>query len=248
MSQSRLAMVTGGAGGIGSDICRRLAAAGHHVVVADLSLEACESLAQELGGTGLVLDVSDPEAVTAAIAKTSGNRGPVEICVNCVGWDEAKPFLETDEAFSAKVLDINLAGPIRVIRDVLPGMIDAGWGRIVNIASDAGRVGSSLESVYSAAKGGMIAFSKTMAREFARYAITVNTVCPGPTDTALLSGMIDDSETFGRVISAITKSVPLRRLGKPDDFGPAVAFLCSEEAGFITGQTLSVSGGLTMAG
>ena len=173
--------------------------------------------------------------------------GPVEVLVNNAGGDELRPFLETDEAFWAWVVELNFKGQLRVTREVLPGMVERGYGRVVNIASDAGRVGSSLEAVYSGAKGGVIAFTKALAREVARSGVTVNAVCPGPTDTPLLRGMADDDEAGGRLIDSLTRAVPMRRLGEPGDVAAAVAFLASEEAGFITGQTLSVSGGLTMA-
>lgn len=243
----RVAFVTGGAGGIGAAICRQLAAAGHRVAVADLSVERAGELAKEIDGLGVALDVTSAPSVAAAVAGVAESIGPVEVCVNCAGWDELRPFLETDEAFQSKVIEINLGGPLRVTRAVLPSMVERSFGRIVNIGSDAGRVGSSLESVYSGAKGGVIAFTKTVAREFARYGITANTVCPGPTDTPLLSEIVKASTDADRVIASMTKAVPMRRLGTPDDIAPAVAFLASDEAAFVTGQTLSVSGGLTMA-
>ena len=243
----RVALVTGGAGGIGAAICARLAEAGQQVAVADLDLDRARSVANEVGGIAVELDVTDPASVAAAVAGTVEALGPVEVCVSCAGWDELRPFLDTDEAFQAKVLEINLAGPIRVTRAVLPHMVAGSWGRIVTIASDAGRVGSSLESVYSGAKGGVIAFTKTIAREFARHGITANAVCPGPTDTPLLGAITAASTDAERVITGMTRAVPMRRLGQPDDIAPAVAFLASETAGYVTGQTLSVSGGLTMA-
>ncbi len=242
----RVALVTGGAGGIGSAICRALAEAGHRVVVADLSTAAAEGVAKELGGIGVELDVTRPESVQSAVATIGDSLGPVDVCVNCAGWDELRPFLETDDAFSRKVLEINLSGAIRVTRAVLGGMVERRWGRLVNVASDAGRVGSSLESVYSAAKGGLIAFTKTIAREVARSGVTANAICPGPTETPLLSKIIEANEDADRVIAAMTRAVPMRRLGQPEDIAPAVAFLVSDGASFITGQTLSVSGGLTM--
>lgn len=244
---ARGAIVTGGGGGIGAEICRQLSAAGHRVAVADLSGARASQVAAEIDGIGIEMDITRPESVTAAVAGASGALGGIEICVNCAGWDELRPFLEVDEAFQTKTIEINLAGPIRVTRAVLPAMVSRGHGRIISIASDAGRVGSSLEAVYSAAKGGVIAFTKTIAREFARYGITANAVCPGPTDTPLLEGIVAASSDASKVIAAMTKAVPLRRLGRPEDVAPAVAFLASDEAGYVTGQTLSVSGGLTMA-
>lgn len=245
----RVALVAGGGGGIGGAICRALARDGCRVAVADLAGESARQVADSLGGVavGVDLDVRDPASVGAAVATTEGELGPVDVLVNCVGWDELRPFLESDEAFVQKVLDINLTGPIRLTRAVLGGMVERKWGRVVNIASDAGRVGSSLESVYSGAKGGLIAFTKTIAREVARSGVTANAVCPGPTDTPMLAGILEAGADAERVITAMTKAVPMRRLGNPDDVAPAVAFLASEAAGYITGQTLSVSGGLTMA-
>ena len=247
MARANTAFVTGGAGGIGAAIAAALAADGLQVGVADLDAEAAARVAAGIGGCGLDLDVTDPASVDAAVAEVTQRLGPVEVLVNCAGWDELKPFVDTDEAFSARVIEINLSGPIRVTRAVLPGMIERGSGRLVHVASDAGRVGSSLESIYSAAKGGLIAFSKTIAREVARHAITSNAVCPGPTDTPLLAGIAQASPDGERVIASMTRAVPMRRLGRPGDVAAAVAFLASGEAGYITGQTLSVSGGLTMA-
>lgn len=245
-SGRRVAFVTGGAGGIGTAVCRQLAADGRVVAVADLSREAAEEVAAGIGGIGVPLDVTDPGSVADAVAETTERLGAPEIVVNVAGWDELKPFLDTDEEFTRKVLEINLHGPIRVLRATLPAMVEARFGRIVNIASDAGRVGSSLESVYSGAKAGVIGFTKTIAREFAKHGITANTVCPGPTDTPLLR-QITAGERAGSIIASMTKAVPMRRMGTPDDVAPAVVFLASEAAGYITGQTLSASGGLTMS-
>jgi 2-hydroxycyclohexanecarboxyl-CoA dehydrogenase len=247
MSGARVALVTGGAGGIGSAICRALAEAGHRVAVADLDEGAGAPLAKEIGGVSIALDVTDARSVGQAVSGVRDVLGAVEVCVSCAGWDELRPFVETDEAFTERVLAINLAGPIRVARAMLPAMIEARWGRLIHIASDAGRVGSSLEAVYSGAKGGLIAFTKTIAREVARHGITANSVCPGPTETPFLDSIIHAGADGERVIQAMTRGIPLRRLGRPQDVAPAVAFLASEAAGYITGQTLSVSGGLTMA-
>lgn len=243
----RVAFVTGGGGGIGGAICDRLARDGHHVVVADLAGEAAAKVADRCGGTPLQLDVADPASCEEAMQGVADSTGPVEILVNCAGWDELMPFVDTDEAFQRRVLEINLGGPIRLTRLVLPAMIERRWGRIVNIASDAGRVGSSLEAIYSAAKGGLIAFTKTVAREVARHGITANAVCPGPTDTPLVAGIVAASPDGDRVIASMTKAVPMRRMGQPTDIAPAVSYFASDDASFTTGQTLSVSGGLTMA-
>ena len=243
----RVALVTGGGGGIGGAICRSLAAGGVKVAVADVVVEGADAVAGEIGGHAIRMDVTSTDSIAGAIADTESALGPIEILVNCAGWDEFKPFVEVDEAFITKVLDINLAGPMRLTRAVLPGMLERGWGRVINIASDAGRVGSSLEGVYSGAKGGLIAFSKTIARESARAGVTVNSVCPGPTDTPLLAGLTESGEMGAKISKALVRAVPMGRIGVPEDVGPIVAFLSSEGAGFITGQTISVSGGLTMA-
>lgn len=241
----RTALVTGGAGGIGSAVCRALAGAGCLVAVCDVRGDEAAALAGEIGGLGVSLDVTSTSSVTDAVARVEASLGPVDIAVNNAGWDELMPFLETGEDFWAKVLEINFTGGLRVTHAVLGGMVERGWGRIVNVASDAGRVGSSSEAVYSGAKGGMIAFTKTIARESARRGVTANAVCPGPTRTPLLESMTADGGE--RLIDALTRAVPMRRLAEPGDIAAAVAFFASEEAGFVTGQTLSVSGGMTMA-
>jgi 2-hydroxycyclohexanecarboxyl-CoA dehydrogenase len=234
-------MVTGGARGIGRGIALALAAGGNRVVVADLLEDEAEETARDAGGIAVKLDVTDSDSVAAAVEHV----GPVDVLVNNAGWDEARPFLETDEPFWDRVIEINFKGGLRTTRAVLPGMVERSWGRVVNIGSDAGRVGSSLESVYSGAKGGVIAFTKTIAREVARSGVTANVVCPGPTRTAFLDRIA--GEGGERLVESLTRAVPMRRLGEPEDVAAAVAFLASEEAGYITGQTLSVSGGLTMA-
>lgn len=244
---ARVAFVTGGAGGIGRAIVSALAADGLRVAVGDLSADAAGEAAASVSGYGVRADVTDPASVAAAVDAVAAEFGAIDVLVNCAGWDELKPFLDTDEEFSSRVLEVNLSGAIRTTRAVLPSMIERGRGRLVHVASDAGRVGSSLEAIYSAAKGGLIAFSKTIAREMARHGVTSNSVCPGPTDTPLLGAIAKASPDADRVIASMTRAVPMRRLGQPADVAAAVAFLASEQAGYITGQTLSVSGGLTMA-
>ena len=232
--QERVALVTGGARGIGRAIALALAADGRRVAVGDLVADAVDDV------FAVKLDITESASVAAAVAAIEAELGPVDILVNNAGWDEMRPFLETDEPFWDRVLDVNLKGALRMTRATVPGMVERGWGRVVNIGSDAGRVGSSLEAVYSAAKGGVIAFTKTLAREVARTGVTANTVCPGPTRTPMLA------EMEPRLVEALERAVPMRRLGQPDDVAAAVAFFASEAAGYVTGQTLSVSGGLTM--
>jgi 2-hydroxycyclohexanecarboxyl-CoA dehydrogenase len=248
----RTALVTGGARGIGRAIAHALAAEGRAVAIADLEEGEAAATASAVGAAGgralgVALDVTDSASVAAGVDRASDALGPIEILVNNAGWDELVPFLETDEPFWDRVIEVNLKGCLRVTRAVLPGMVERKWGRLVNIGSDAGRVGSSLESVYSGAKGGVIAFTKTVAREVAHAGVTANTVCPGPTRTPLLEGMAAQDERGGKLLASLERSIPMRRLGEPDDVAAAVAFLASERAGYITGQTLSVSGGLTMA-
>jgi 2-hydroxycyclohexanecarboxyl-CoA dehydrogenase len=242
----RIALVTGGAGGIGRAICLALADEGHAVAVADLRGADAEETADTIPrATAVELDVTDSRSVAEAIRRVANELGPVAIAVNNAGWDELRPFLETDEDFWNSVIEINFKGCLRVTHAVLPGMVERGFGRVVNIGSDAGRVGSSMEAVYSGAKGGVIAFTKTVAREVARSGVTANVVSPGPTRTPMLEAMAERGGE--KLVDSLTRAVPMRRLGEPEDVAAAVAFLASERAGFITGQTLSVSGGLTMA-
>jgi 2-hydroxycyclohexanecarboxyl-CoA dehydrogenase len=250
---NRVALVTGGAQGIGRGSAAALAAQGFRVAIADLNAEAATQTAKELaeaGGTVIAVQVNitDTASVEAGVHTVEHDLGPVEVVVNNAGWDDFMPFIATSEDFWDKILDVNFKGALRVTKAVLPGMIEREFGRIVNIGSDAGRVGSSLEAVYSGAKGGIIAFTKTLAREVATKGITVNAVCPGPTDTPALRKFVDGAgQDAEKVISGMVRAVPMKRLGTPEDIGPAVAFFASDAAGFITGQTLSVSGGLTMA-
>ena len=243
--------MTGAARGIGRAIASRLAADGRAVGIADLLIEEAREGAKKIDATGrravaVPLDVTSTDTVRQAITQITEQLGPIDILVNNAGWDELHPFLETDEPFWDRVIDINFKGCLRVTHAVLPGMVERKWGRIVSISSDAGRVGSSLESVYAGAKAAIVAFSKTIAREVARDGVTANAVCPGPTETPLLE-QITGGESGAKVIDAMRRAVPMKRLGTPEDVAAAVAFLASDEAGFITGQTLSVSGGLTMA-
>ena len=242
MSGQRVAFVTGGAGGIGSEICRQLAAAGHRVAVADLAGSRTREVASEIGGAAVDLDVTDAASVDRATRDAAAALGPIDICVNCAGWDELKPFVTTNEEFLHRVLQINLAGAIRVCRALVPSMVERKWGRVINIASDAGRVGSSNEAIYSGAKGGLIAFTKSLARETARHGINVNCVCPGPTDTPLLAAVPEGH------LEAFKKAIPLRRFAQPSEVADAVAFFAGGESNYVTGQVLSVSGGLTMVG
>ncbi|HVL36143.1 MAG TPA: SDR family oxidoreductase [Burkholderiales bacterium] len=236
-------LVTGGGGAIGAAICRRFAEAGAQVLVADRNGEAAERVAAEVRGRALVFDIANYAQAKAALGETA-----IDVLVNNAGWDRFQNFLDTKPEEWDALLDINLRGPLNMHHLVVPGMAKRGRGRVVNISSDAARVGSSGESVYSACKGGIIAFSKTLARELARKGITVNVVCPGPTDTPILRGFLGEGEAGQKVYDALVRAIPMKRVGQPGDIPGIVAFLASDEAAFITGQVISVSGGLTMAG
>jgi 2-hydroxycyclohexanecarboxyl-CoA dehydrogenase len=240
---SRVALVTGGAGGIGRAVVAALAAGGCRVASGDIA-------SQDARGEATLtvrLDVTDSASVREAVARIESELGPVEILVNTAGWDEFHPFLETEEEFWDRIIELNYKGCLRVCRRVVPGMVEREYGRVINISSDAARVGSSLEAVYAGAKAAQVAFGKTLAREVARRGVTVNSVCPGPTETPLLDGLLGAGEASAKMVDSLRKAVPMRRLGRPEDVAAAVSFLASEAAGYITGQTLSVSGGLTMA-
>jgi 2-hydroxycyclohexanecarboxyl-CoA dehydrogenase len=239
----RSVLVTGGGGAIGSALCTRFAEEGARVLVADRNADTAGATARSVGGKALVFDIADYSAAQSALAGES-----VDILVNNAGWDRFQNFLDTDPKDWDALIDINLRGPLNMHHLVVPQMAARGHGRVVNIASDAARVGSSGESIYAACKGAIVSFSKTLARELARKGVTVNVVCPGPTDTPILRGFVGEGEAGQKVYDALVRAIPMKRVGQPSDIPGIVAFLASEEAGFITGQVISVSGGLTMAG
>ena len=248
----KVALVTGGASGIGRAVCLGAAALGADVLVLDLNAAGAEAVAEQVRGPGrraaaLTADVTDGQAVLAALNKGTADVGPVDALMSCAGWDRMVPFVQTDEEFWRRIVDINFMCPFDCTSVVLATMIERRKRGLVYVASDAGRVGSSGEAVYAAAKAGVIAFAKTMAREQARYGIRANAVCPGLTDTPLLQSVREGSETSAKILDAITQATPLRRVGRPEEVAAAILFLASDEASYITGQTLSVSGGLTMA-
>ncbi len=248
----RVALVTGGARGIGAAVARGLAQDGKATVIADIRAELARANAQrivEAGGRALAIDmdVRSPASVADGVATAIREFGEIDVLVNVAGWDELKPFVDSDEEFWQEVLEVNFKGGLRLTRALLPSMIDRRWGRIVNISSDAGRVGSSLESVYAGAKGAIISFTKTVARETARMGVTANVVCPGPTDTEMLRDVAQAHPDADKVLERLARAVPMKRLGQPEDVAAAVRFFAAENTEYITGQTLSVSGGLTMA-
>jgi len=246
----KTALVTGAARGIGAAIATRLANEGAAVAVCDLDVDAAQTLATELSSRtdarvcALPVDVSSRASVVDAVHETETTLGAIDILVNNAGIDVIKPFVESTEEEWDRVIAVNLRGPINTCHVVFPRMAERGSGAIVNISSEAARVGSSGEAVYSAAKGGVISLTKTLAREGARHGIRVNCVCPGPTDTALLAQVNDVNP---KLYEALARSIPMRRIAQPEDIAPMVAFLASDDAGYITGQTMSVSGGMSMA-
>jgi 2-hydroxycyclohexanecarboxyl-CoA dehydrogenase len=247
-----VSLLSGAGSGIGRTTALAMGRLGYVVAVADLLEASAQATAAEIRGAGgealgIAMDVSDGASVRAGVQRAGGELGPIEVLVNCAGWDEFRPFLDTDEDFWRRVISVNYEGCLRTTQAVVGGMAERGSGRIVNLSSDAARVGSAHEAVYAGAKAAVIAFTKTIAREFARAGVTANVVCPGPTDTPMLAAMAGDSQDGERLVQALTRAVPMRRLGKPEDVAAAVLFLASEEAAYVTGQTLSVSGGLTMA-
>jgi 2-hydroxycyclohexanecarboxyl-CoA dehydrogenase len=251
--EGKAVLVTGGGGGIGGALCRGFAAEGAAVGVLDRSVAAAAAVADGIthdGGRALAVDcdITDRASVDAAVTAVNGDLGPIDVLVNNAGWDLFVPFLQTEPDDWARLIDINLVGALHLHHAVLPGMVERGAGRVVNVASDAARVGSSGEAVYAACKAGLVAFTKTLAREHARHGITLNVVCPGPTDTALLATVTDAAANPDKLREAFRRAIPMGRLGEPDDLVGAVLFFASDGAAFVTGQVLSVSGGLTMAG
>ena len=249
MSSGRVAVVTGGASGIGRAVCLALARDGARVAVADINTTGAAAVADEVraaGSAGLAvpMDVTSRPSVAAGVEQVLAAWGQIDLLVNAAGWDRIMPFVDTTEEFWDRVIALNYRGVLATCHAVLPHMIARGTGVIVNIASEAGRAGSSGEAVYSGAKGAVIAFSKALAREVARHGIRVNVVAPGLTDTPLLRQLIDDGHE--KLVQAIVRATPLQRLARPEEIADAVVFLASEKASFITGQTLSVGGGLTM--
>jgi 2-hydroxycyclohexanecarboxyl-CoA dehydrogenase len=247
------AIITGGAGGIGSATCRRFAVEGARVAVFDRDEAGAQKVAREIEAAGgkaqaFACDISDRQSVDAAVAASESALGPVAILVNNAGFDIFKPFLETEPSEWERLIAINLRGPLHMHHAVLPGMVERKYGRVVNVASDAARVGSTGEAVYAACKSAMLGFSKTLAREHARHGITLNVVCPGPTSTNLFADFLKGAGNPDKLMEAFRRSIPLGRIGAPDDLPGTIAFFASDDAAYVTGQVISVSGGLSMAG
>jgi 2-hydroxycyclohexanecarboxyl-CoA dehydrogenase len=245
--KGKVAIVTGAASGIGAAIAQKMAEAGAKLVVADVQADKGEARAATLREAGhdarfMHVDMTDAASIAAFAGAVQSQLGTVDVLVNGAGWGTTHPFWEGTPELWERIIGLNLVGPMRLAKALLPEMMKRGGGKIVNIASDAGRVGSLGETVYSGAKGGLIAFTKALARETARYGINVNCVCPGPTDTPLMAAVPE------KVQEALTKAIPFRRLGKPEEVADAVMFFAGDESSYVTGQVLSVSGGLTMAG
>ncbi|MPZ22645.1 MAG: glucose 1-dehydrogenase [Dehalococcoidia bacterium] len=243
--EGRVALVTGAGRGIGQGIARRLASEGARVCVADLDPKTASATANEIGnGLALEMDVTSGDSVRNAVAECERQLGPIEILVNNAGWEKPELFIESNEETWDRVIAVNYRGVLNCTRAVLPGMVERQRGRIVSISSDAGRVGSGGEAVYSGAKAAIQGFSKAIAREVARYSINVNVVCPGPARTEMFAAVSEASPRLGQ---ALEKAIPFKRLAEPEDVANAVAFFVSDDAAYMTGQVVSVSGGLTMA-
>lgn len=248
----KAAVITGSARGIGKAIAMQLARDGFSIAVADIRAEegsdtAAEILAAGAKAVAIEVDITQSPSVEETIQRVVSELGPPAVLVNCAGWDEAKPFLESEEEIWKRIVDVNYLGALRMTHSVLPHMIEQQFGRLVNIGSDAARVGSASEAVYSGAKGALVSFTKAIAREVARYGITANSVCPGPTRSPLLLETLEVSEEANRVLEGMQRAIPLRRIAEPEDIAGAVSYFASPASAYVTGQTLSVSGGLTMA-
>lgn len=249
----RTAIVTGAASGIGKAIAMRFAVEGAKVAIFDIDTKGGHDTVyaiKEKGGIASFhrVDVTDSPTVDSAVAAVVTQLGRPAILVNNAAWDRYGQFLETDEAHWAKVIAVNLHGPLKLHHAVLPHMIDNGWGRIINVSSDAGRAGTSGQSIYSACKGGIIAFTKAIALETARFGITANVVCPGPTDTPLFDAIKAGSDRAKRIGDALVKAIPVKRVGVPEDYPGMIVQFAAEESSFITGQVLSINGGIIMHG
>ncbi len=245
----KVVIVTGGASGIGAAIVKRLGREGARIALFDINPEAGEAMAGACEGEVqfFQVDITSMDTVESAVDAVENQLGPVWMLVNCAGWDKPAPFLSTGPELWEKIVNLNLYGPIHMHYAVCKRMAERNEGRVVNIASDAGRVGTSNEAVYSACKGGTIAFSKSMARELARNNILVNAVCPGPTDTPAMDAVVGTGEEAQKWKDSLARGIPLRRMGQPDDYAGIVAFLGTNDASYITGQAISVSGGLSMS-
>lgn len=246
-------LITGAGGGIGGATARRLAGLGGAIAACDRDLAAAERTVAAITAAGGVArayacDITDRAAVNAALGAVEAALGPISVLVNNAGWDVFKPFLQTSPEDWGRLIDINLVGALHMHHAVLPGMVARKAGRVVNIASDAARVGSSGEAVYAACKAGLVALTKTLAREHARDGITFNVVCPGPTQTALFEDYKKGAGNAEKLTEAFRRSIPLGRIGDPEDLPGAIAFFASDAASYVTGQVLSVSGGLSMVG
>jgi 2-hydroxycyclohexanecarboxyl-CoA dehydrogenase len=241
--EGKKALVTGGASGIGAATARRLAAEGAEVWIGDLNVEGAAAVAAEISGHAVRLDVTDTESANAAVEAAGG---ALDVLINNAGMDEFGFFGETTPDQWQRVLAVNLVGVLACTHAALPGMRAAGYGRIVSTSSEAGRVGSKGSAVYSAAKGGVIAFMKVIAREYARFGITANSIAPGPIETPLLMAAADFGEIGEKILENMKAGTQLGRLGQPDEVAAAIAFLASDDASYVTGETLGVSGGLGM--
>jgi 2-hydroxycyclohexanecarboxyl-CoA dehydrogenase len=244
--EGKVALVTGAAGGIGGATASRLAAEGARVAVCDLDADATRELAADLGGVALELDVRSGDSIAAAVATTADELGPIDVLVNNAGVAGELFFTQTPPEVWDNLIAVNLRGVLAVTHAVLPGMHERGGGAIVNVASEAGRVGSQLSVVYSATKAGVIGFTKALAKESARFGVRVNAVAPGPIDTQMVRAADALGEIGERMVQGMIDSTVMRRLGEPDEVAAAIAYLASDEASYVTGETVGVSGGLGM--